>query len=189
MAIEDVWMKNLVGLVESLGQGDKRRGYREVAEIAGLSEEYVYQLVESKPNKDGEKRVVGKRAAKKIAIAFANGRALEWFDVDQFSAHAHTNPATSQGKTSQDNPTHDPSSAAELVHAIEKVETALEKIKAASPANTVHIEHAWPFDRLSREQWTQLTPEQKTLVESMALQLYSAASGSENLTDKRQATG
>lgn len=82
MAIEDIWMSNLIHLVTTCGGGDKRRGYREVAETAGLSEEYIYQLVEGKLDKNGKQRTVGKRAAKKIAEAFANGRTLDWFDFE-----------------------------------------------------------------------------------------------------------
>jgi len=48
--------------------------------VAGLSEEYVYQLAEKKPKKNGKPREVGKDAAEKIAKAFANGRPDDWFD-------------------------------------------------------------------------------------------------------------
>lgn len=83
MAIEDTWLRNLTLLVDQLGKGKRRDGYREVAEIARLSEEYIYQLVEQKPKKDGSLPVVGKRVANKIRSAFANGRPESWFDEEQ----------------------------------------------------------------------------------------------------------
>ena len=79
MDIESTWLANLRVLVASEGGG--RVGYRSVSEAAGLSEEYIYQLCEGKPKKDGAPRQVGKRAAKKIATAFANGRSDGWFDL------------------------------------------------------------------------------------------------------------
>lgn len=81
MAIHDVWLHNLRSLVDAEGDGDKRKGLRSVADLSGLSEEYIYQLIEGKPKKDGAPRQVGKVAAKKIASAFANGRPESWFDA------------------------------------------------------------------------------------------------------------
>ncbi|MES2685523.1 MAG: hypothetical protein V4706_01810 [Pseudomonadota bacterium] len=80
MAVHDIWLYNLKALVESEGNGDRRKGMRAVADLANLSEEYIYQLIEGKPKKDGEPRQVGKVAARKIALAFANGRPESWFD-------------------------------------------------------------------------------------------------------------
>lgn len=79
MAVEDTWLLNLKALVEAEGGG--RKGIRIVADIADLSEEYVYQLVSGKPNAQGVPRSVGKGAANKIAKGFANGRSLNWFDL------------------------------------------------------------------------------------------------------------
>lgn len=83
------------------------------------------------------------------------------------------------------------SSAHELADALEKVETALEKIKATAPSNTVHIEHAWPFKGINREQWDALSPEQKQIVESVAsgFLIQHAAGASASHTEKRQAVG
>ncbi|MDO9277148.1 MAG: hypothetical protein Q7U05_01115 [Polaromonas sp.] len=79
MAIEDIWLSNLKALVTREGGG--RRGLRAVADRAGLSEEYVYQLVAGKPKKDGTPRGVGKTAATKIARAFAEDGPESWFDA------------------------------------------------------------------------------------------------------------
>lgn len=84
MAIQDVWFSNLLDLVKREGGG--RKGIRAVADVAGLSEEYVYQLVEKKPNKHGLARSIGKGAATKIARAFAQGRGEDWFDTPGGSA-------------------------------------------------------------------------------------------------------
>lgn len=86
MAIHDVWLHNLKALVDAEGGGDRRKGLRVVADVAGLSEEYIYQLIEGKPKKDGAPRQVGKMAAKKIALSFANGRPESWFDVASVQA-------------------------------------------------------------------------------------------------------
>lgn len=81
MAIQDVWFSNLKALVEIEGGG--RRGIRAVADLSGLSEEYVYQLVSKKPNSKGIPREIGKEAAGKISKAFANGKSESWFDTPQ----------------------------------------------------------------------------------------------------------
>ena len=97
MAIEDIWLSNLKALVTREGGG--RRGLRAVADRAGLSEEYVYQLVVGKPKKDGTPRGVGKTAATKIARAFAEDGPESWFDAapeELKSSVAHANePAPS----------------------------------------------------------------------------------------------
>lgn len=79
--VQDNWLANLRALVDSHAEGaDKRPGFRLVAQTAGLSEEYIYQLYEAKPKADGSPRLVGPRAAKSLARAFANGRPHDWFD-------------------------------------------------------------------------------------------------------------
>lgn len=80
-----------------------------------------------------------------------------------------------------------PANTAELTRALEKVETALGKIKATTPSTTVHIEHAWPFSQIKREQWAALSDEQKAIVESVALGMLATHSASD--ADKRQAAG
>jgi len=92
MAIQDNWHANLVALVEREGKGDKRSGYKAVAERTGLAEEYVYQLTLRKPRANGAPREVGKEAARKIARAFAEGRDEGWFDQPgaiTLAAHQH----------------------------------------------------------------------------------------------------
>ena len=86
-----------------------------------------------------------------------------------------------------------PANTDELASAIEKVETALEKIKAASSNNMVHIEHAWPFKGIRRDEWESLSEEQKTAIETVARTMlsthkHSAGAGASH-TEKRQATG
>ena len=80
MAIQDIWFSNLKTLIKAEGGG--RRGIRAVADASGLSEEYIYQLAEKKPNSKGVPREIGKDAARKIAIAFALGRDESWFDAN-----------------------------------------------------------------------------------------------------------
>lgn len=77
----------------------------------------------------------------------------------------------------------------ELANAIEKVEAALVKIKTSTASNNmVHLEHAWPFKNLTRDQWLDLTDEQRAVIETVAtsmLTTHSAGGGGNN--DKRQA--
>lgn len=81
MRIEEIWLSNLKVLVQQLGHGDKRSGYRNISDATGLSEEYIYQLVEGKPKKDGSLRQVGKTAARKIANSrLGLGKPFGWFD-------------------------------------------------------------------------------------------------------------
>ena len=99
MAIQDVWFANLKTLVENEGGG--RRGIRAVADLSGLSEEYVYQLVEKKPNNKGIPREIGKEAAGKIARAFAQGREINWFDQDHDTAPKQSKQNSSQALVNQ----------------------------------------------------------------------------------------
>ena len=77
----------------------------------------------------------------------------------------------------------------ELVSALEKVEAALVSIKTSAANNTVHLDHAWPFKNITRDQWLDLTEEQKAIVESVVTGMlaphHSAGGGGNN--DKRQA--
>lgn len=52
-----------------------------------------------------------------------------------------------------------------------------------------HIDHAWPFKNLTRDQWLDLTDEQKAIVESVAAGMLTAhhGAGSGGQHDKRQA--
>lgn len=76
----------------------------------------------------------------------------------------------------------------ELTTAISKVESALGRVKATAASNMVHLEHAWPFKNLTREQWLDLTDEQRAVIETVAtsmLTTHSAGGGGQH--DKRQA--
>lgn len=79
MAIQDIWKENLKALIKA--EGDGRSGLRTVALAAHLSEEYLHQIVTGKLRQTGKPHEVGKAAARKISIAFANGRADNWFDT------------------------------------------------------------------------------------------------------------
>lgn len=82
MTAEDNRMAQLRALVDAMGKASgevdpkrqRRAGFRAVASKAGLHEEYVYQLY------TGKKEHIGLDKARAIAMAFANGRPLEWFD-------------------------------------------------------------------------------------------------------------
>ena len=72
---------------------------------------------------------------------------------------------------------------------LELVKNAL-AAKGPQGAALHHIDHAWPFSRLTREDWLDLTREQQELVEHMAGQLLMAArasGGSGGQHDKRAA--
>ena len=76
----------------------------------------------------------------------------------------------------------------ELANALEKVEAALVSIKTSASNNTVHLEHAWPFKNITRDQWLDLTDEQQSVIETVVasmLTTHSAGGGGQH--DKRQA--
>ncbi len=77
----------------------------------------------------------------------------------------------------------------ELENAIEKVEAALVKIKTSTTSNNmVHLEHAWPFKNITRDQWLDLTDEQRAVIESVVASMLTAHSaGGGGQHDKRQA--
>lgn len=77
----------------------------------------------------------------------------------------------------------------ELTTAISKVESALGRVKATAASNMVHLEHAWPFKNLTREQWLDLTDEQRAVIETVATSMLTAhhGAGSGGQHDKRQA--
>lgn len=84
MAIQDIWKENLKALIEAEGGG--RGGLRTVALASHLSEEYLHQIVTGKLRQTGKPHEVGKAAARKISIAFANGRPDDWFDIPAHAA-------------------------------------------------------------------------------------------------------
>ena len=76
----------------------------------------------------------------------------------------------------------------ELANALKKVEAALVSIKTSASNNTVHLDHAWPFKGITRDQWLDLTDEQRAVIESVAanmLATHSAGGGGQH--DKRHA--
>lgn len=76
----------------------------------------------------------------------------------------------------------------ELANALKKVEAALVSIKTSASNNTVHLDHAWPFKNITRDQWLDLTDEQKAIVESVAAGMLTAhhGAGSGDQHDKRR---
>ncbi|MDP2367658.1 hypothetical protein [Rhodoferax sp.] len=82
-AIQDVWRRHLEALVEQEGKG--RRGLRAVADLSGVSEEYLYQIITGKLRSNGKPAEIGKSTARKIALAFAQGRPEDWFDTEPTS--------------------------------------------------------------------------------------------------------
>ncbi len=80
MAIHDIWLDNLTRLVMQEGNGIQRPGLRAVSAMSGVSEEYIYQLITRKTNKDGSQKQFGKALARKIDTAYAKERGEGWFD-------------------------------------------------------------------------------------------------------------
>ena len=77
----------------------------------------------------------------------------------------------------------------ELANALEKVEAALVSIKTSAANNTVHLDHAWPFKNITRDQWLALTEEQRAAIETVAASMMSAhhIAGGGGQHDKRHA--
>lgn len=82
-----------------------------------------------------------------------------------------------------------PSTMAEALQTIEQLVQQLQGEVAAQggrAGGVHHIEHAWPFGSIKREQWEELTPQQKTAVEGV---IQSMLATQHNAADKRQAKG
>jgi transcriptional regulator with XRE-family HTH domain len=54
---------------------DPLKGRHRVAELSGLSEQYIYQIISGKPMQSGQKRSIGKLARGKLTQAFP-----DWLD-------------------------------------------------------------------------------------------------------------
>lgn len=61
--------------------------------------------------------------------------------------------------------------------------------RQASAATSIHhLEHAWPFKNLTRDQWLDLTDEQRAVIETVVASMLTAHSaGGGGQHDKRQA--
>lgn len=167
MSIQDQWVKRFRAVVASeidAARGRASDGYRSVASKTGMGYDYIYQIYTGKPS----------HKPKQPSAELMDSIRRAYGDEVTGSDNENAEGVGAQAGT------------AELASALEKVETALEKIKAATPT-MVHIEHAWPFNSLSRDQWAQLTPDQQALIEGMAIQLCNVAHAS--APEKRQATG
>lgn len=77
----------------------------------------------------------------------------------------------------------------ELTTAIGRVESALGRVKATAASNMVHLEHAWPFKTITRDQWLDLTDEQRAVIETVAASMVSThhSAGGGGQHDKRHA--
>lgn len=82
MAVDDNRLAHFRRLVEALsppgrdGKPVLRDGYRAVAEDAGLTYDYVYQVYSGKSGKTR----LGEDAVKKISEAFGEGKPVDWMD-------------------------------------------------------------------------------------------------------------
>ncbi|GAB3357983.1 MULTISPECIES: helix-turn-helix domain-containing protein [Giesbergeria] len=86
-----------------------------------------------------------------------------------------------------------PSTMAEALQTIEQLIQQIQSEVAAQGARVGgvhHIEHAWPFGSIKREQWEALTPQQKTAVEGIIQSMLATQHSTIGSTaDKRHVTG
>lgn len=176
----------------ALGKQIKR--YRELLgwTLESLSEKSCVDVgtISAMENRDSQR---SKYAA---PLAKALGLTLEQL-LDESTTHAPSfgpgNRAMSEVAPQAGLPK--PSTMAEALQTIEQLIQQLQGEVAAQGgriAGVHHIEHAWPFKGIRREQWDSMTEEQKALVESVAsgiLVAHHTAGASASHTEKRQATG
>lgn len=76
-----------------------------------------------------------------------------------------------------------------LQQALAVLQAEIERQASAAATSIHHLEHAWPFKNITRDQWLDLTDEQRTAIETVAASMvsthHSAGGGGNN--DKRQA--
>ena len=83
-----------------------------------------------------------------------------------------------------------PSTMAEALQAISQLVQQLQgKLSGRGVQDVLHIDHAWPFKGITRDQWLDLTDEQKAIVESVAAGMLTAhhSAGGGGQHDKRHA--
>lgn len=140
------------------------------ADCVSLSKGRISQLLD-----DGEP--FGERAAKNLLDKLADA------GVHLPNGYFEASPITDVVAQHQAKPRID------IEDAIAAIRAEIEQAKSAGSIH--HIEHAWPFKGIKRDQWENLTPEQKAIVESVAsgFLIQHAAGASASHTEKRQATG
>ncbi len=165
MSIHDTLLDRFRAVVDleiAAAGGKAADGYRAVAEKTRLGYDYIYQIYKGKP------------AHKPKRPSLEAMEAIE---------RAYGRPESGAAAT-------DLQSLPARVTPKEALAVLQAEIDKANPL--VHIEHAWPFSQIKRDQWESLTPEQKTIVEGVALSILAAqhaAGASACHTEKRQATG
>ena len=83
-----------------------------------------------------------------------------------------------------------PSTMAEALQAIGQLVQQLQgKLSVQGAQDVLHIDHAWPFKNITRDQWLDLTDEQRTAIETVAASMVSThhSAGGGGQHDKRQA--
>ena len=103
-------------------------------------------------------------------------------------SEAATLPAAVQHLTPLGVP--EPSTMAEALKTIGHLVQQLQgRLATQGLQDVLHIDHAWPFKGITRDQWLDLTDEQKAIVESVAAGMLTAhhSAGSGGQHDKRQA--
>lgn len=165
MSIQDTLLDRFRAVVDleiAAAGGKAADGYRAVAEKTRLGYDYIYQIYKGKPAHKPKRPSLEAMEA----IERAYGR-------PEFGATATDLQSLPARVT--------PKEALAVLQA---------EIDKANPL--VHIEHAWPFSQIKRDQWENLTSEQKAIVEGVALGILAAqhaAGPSASHTEKRQATG
>ena len=128
-------------------------------------------------------RNIGEKAARKIeeALGMASG-ALD-IDADNPSSPSHQRQEIPPVQSATV-----PQTIDQMLEIITQMAQQIKELQQQT-SGVIHMEHAWPFKDITRDQWLDLTKEQKAIVESVAAGMLTAhhSAGGGGQHDKRQA--
>jgi hypothetical protein len=175
MSIQDIWLARFRAAVDMEIQdvgGKAADGYRGVALKTGLGYDYIYQIYKGKP---ANKPKVPSADAMNTIERVYGGRLGDA-------------PATHQNRPPEPVA---PQTMDQMLETITQMAKQIKELqqRADQSSSVTQIEHAWPFQSITREQWSILKDAQREHVEAGIRMLLGATpvSGSGSGTEKRHA--
>lgn len=175
MIIQDIWIARFRAAVDIEIQdagGKAADGYRAVESKTGLGYDYIYQIYKGKP----ASRPKVPSADAMNAIERVYGSRLGAAPSAQYDQQLT------------------PEAAQTIDQMLETITQMTKQIRELQqqknlPATAYQIEHAWPFESVTREQWNHLTDPQREHVEASIRMLLGATTvtGSGRGTEKQRA--
>lgn len=175
MSIQDIWLARFKAAVNMEIQdvgGKAADGYRGVALKTGLGYDYIYQIYKGKPA--GKPKVPSADAMNTIERVY--GGRLGGVPA----THQDHLPGPAVPQTME-----------QMLETITQMTRQIRELqqRADQSGFITQIEHAWPFQSITREQWNILTDAQREHVEAGIRMILGATpvSGSGSVTEKRHA--